>query len=424
VWDKALTYAREAGARAVGRSASREAVASFERALKALTHLPQTRDVIEQAIDLRFAMRHALFPLGEQAEISQRLQEAEALADSVGDQRRLGRVACYMTSCYWAMGEYDRAIASGERALALAVALGDVTLRIDTSLQLGYTYHAVGSYREAMELLRSGESFLHETKLPPRLIAFFKVFGRCCLGWCFADLGEFEAGRASVEEGIHLAEAADHLYGLVAGCSSLGMLHLTRGVYADAIPVLERALRLCQISNFPVFLPMSAACLGAAYAQSGRLDEGLALLEQIVRRDTTSKHMVGQARWLVYYAEALIQGDRLAEAREAAVRAVSLARACRERGHEAAALWVSGEVAARREDTDGADALYREAMALARRLNMRPLMAHCLAGLGANHRRMGRVEDGFAELSAAIELYRSLGMSPALSKAEGRLALG
>ena len=65
VWDKALTYCRQAGEKALARSAYREAVGSFEQALSALPHLPETRDTREQAIDLRLALRSALCPLGD-----------------------------------------------------------------------------------------------------------------------------------------------------------------------------------------------------------------------------------------------------------------------------------------------------------------------------------------------------------------------
>ena len=64
VWEKALAYCRQAGEKALARSAYREAVGSFEQALRALPHLPETRDTREQAIDLRLALRSALRPLG------------------------------------------------------------------------------------------------------------------------------------------------------------------------------------------------------------------------------------------------------------------------------------------------------------------------------------------------------------------------
>ena len=56
VWDKAVTYCQQAGARAYDRAAFREAVASFEQALQALAHLPEDSDTRGLAIDLRLAL--------------------------------------------------------------------------------------------------------------------------------------------------------------------------------------------------------------------------------------------------------------------------------------------------------------------------------------------------------------------------------
>jgi predicted ATPase len=64
VWDKALFYYRQAGDKAMARSAFREAVACFEQALTALRHLSEQRHTHEQAIDLRFLGR--IFQIGFQ----------------------------------------------------------------------------------------------------------------------------------------------------------------------------------------------------------------------------------------------------------------------------------------------------------------------------------------------------------------------
>jgi predicted ATPase len=44
VWDKAVTYSRQAGARAFDRAAFRAAATCYEQALDALRHLPETLD--------------------------------------------------------------------------------------------------------------------------------------------------------------------------------------------------------------------------------------------------------------------------------------------------------------------------------------------------------------------------------------------
>src|SRR5262249_37687554 len=78
MWGKALAYCRQAGEKAIVRSAYREAVGAFEQALSALSYLPETRDTHEQAIDLRLALRAALFPSGDLERILVALREAEA----------------------------------------------------------------------------------------------------------------------------------------------------------------------------------------------------------------------------------------------------------------------------------------------------------------------------------------------------------
>jgi len=79
IWDKAVAYCQQAGTRAMARSAYREAVVSFEQALGALERLPERRDRLAQAIDLRFDLRTALRPLDEQARTFNHLCAAEAL---------------------------------------------------------------------------------------------------------------------------------------------------------------------------------------------------------------------------------------------------------------------------------------------------------------------------------------------------------
>jgi class 3 adenylate cyclase len=65
MWEKAVTYLHQAGAKALGRSANRAAAAAFEEALAASTHLPETRQRLEQEIDLHLDARMARHPMGQ-----------------------------------------------------------------------------------------------------------------------------------------------------------------------------------------------------------------------------------------------------------------------------------------------------------------------------------------------------------------------
>ena len=95
-----------------------------------------------------------------------------------------------------------------------------------------------------------------------------------------------------------------------------------------------------------------------------------------------------------------------------------------ERGNQAYALRLLGDIAARREPPaiESAEAHYRQGLALAEELGMRPLQAHCHLGLGTLYRQAGRAALAHAVLSTAIELYRAMGMTFWLPAAEAALA--
>ena len=154
VWDKALAYCRQAGEKALARSAYREAVGYFEQALSALSHLPETRDSREQAIDLRLALRTALLPSGDFGRVLATLHEAETLATALDDPRRLGQVSVFLAVHFYIRGAYDQAIAAAQRALALAAASGEVVLHALANLYLGRAYQIQGDYRRAIDCLR------------------------------------------------------------------------------------------------------------------------------------------------------------------------------------------------------------------------------------------------------------------------------
>jgi predicted ATPase len=154
VWQKALTYGRQAGDKARTRSASREAVVCYEQALAALEHLPDSRAATEQAIDLRLDLRPALNALGEApSRILDHLHSAEPLAQTLDDPLRLGQVSSEMGAMFWGAGEMDHTIDYGQRTLALAATLGHVGLQARAHFLMGRAYYDVGDYPRAVESL-------------------------------------------------------------------------------------------------------------------------------------------------------------------------------------------------------------------------------------------------------------------------------
>jgi hypothetical protein len=133
-----------AGNRALDRSAAREALAHFEQARVALQELPESRERTEQLIDLCFEQRNALMPLGGFARLGEILGEAQALAEGLDDQWRLGWAFGYQANLQSVLGEHARSIEAAQSACAVAEAVGDLGLRLVANYYLGQAFWFAG----------------------------------------------------------------------------------------------------------------------------------------------------------------------------------------------------------------------------------------------------------------------------------------
>ena len=426
VWDKAVVYFQQAGEKALARSAYREAVGSFEQALSALPHLPEQCDTREQAIDLRLALRSALFPSGNAGRILAYLREAESLAEALDDPRRLGQVSVFLSQHFFRMGAYDQAIAAGQRALALAMASGDVVLQALANRYLGVAYQFQGDYRRAIDCLRQTLASIEEAQTHERFGQAYlpAVLSRAWLARSYAELGTFAEGRALGEEGLRIAEAVAHPGSLMWASWGIGLLALRQGDLSRALPLLERAVGICHEADLPANFPRMAAALGAAYTLVGRVADAVPLLTQAMAQ-TMAADMAGfQSLCCLPLGEAQLLAGRLEEAHDFAERALVLAREHQERDNQAYALRLLGEIAAHcaPSEVKPAEDAYRQALALAEELGMLPLQAHCHRVLGTLYAATGQREQARTELSAAIDLYRAMDMTFWLPQAEAALA--
>ena len=426
VWDKALRYCRQAAANAMTRSAYQEATASLQQALAVLSHLPESRDTMEQAVDLHVNLRHVFLHSGQRERIGEHLHAAKALAEALGDQRLLGLISSFMTNYFvTVVGDPDQALASGQRTFALTQALGDFALQIVANFHLGQLYQILGDYHRAVATLKANVTaltgdFLYagfDLAAPPSVMS--RTFLVCSL----AELGAFAEGMAYGEEAIRIAEGPDRPLCRAYAYRGVCYLYLRQGALCQAIPVLERALALCQEDSITSMLPWYGAQLGFAYALSGRRAAALHQLEHAMAPDVLQKVPLSLLPFL-WGGETYMLLAHLEEASTLADRALGLFQTRKEQGHEAWTLRLLGEIAMHRDplDIDQAATHYQQALALAQALGMRPLQAHCHRGLGTVYGQRGQMEHARVALSTAIALYREMEMTFWLPQAESALA--
>jgi tetratricopeptide (TPR) repeat protein len=226
------------------------------------------------------------------------------------------------------------------------------------------------------------------------------------------------------EEGLRIAETGNHPFSLIVVYNGVGVVYRRQGDVHRAISMLERAMDLCQDWHIPLFLPRQAAALGLAYALDGRVAAGLLLVEHGVEQEIARGIPSFLAPLLACLSEAYLLAGRLEDAHQRAAQALDHACQYKQRGNQAWALWLLGESTARQASPEVEPAVghYRQALALAEALGMRPLQAHCHRGLGTLYATTGQRQQARTALATAIVLYRDMAMTFWLPQAEAVLA--
>jgi len=424
VWDKAVAYCRQAGAKAMTRSAYPEAATRFEQAVEALRNLPEDRRVIDELIDVRLDLRGALLLLGHPRQALEQLHEAETLAEILEDRRRLGRIAAHTAHCFGVIGEHVRAIEHGRRALEVAQDLDDFALRITGNLALGTAYNFTNDYPRAVEHLTWNVERL-QGEVARKHFGFVilpSVLSHHALSLALAEQGELATARDHAKEGLRIAEAAQQQLSVVVASDGLGHVYTVKGEFSTAIPILERGLHLAEHLETRGWSNTLMYKLGYAYALAGRVTEAIALILASLDRIAGSRG--GHALATAWLGEAYLLSGQIDDALRRASEAFDLARRLGLRGYEAMALRVLAEIGRRSDPPDVETAIrrYREATMMATDLGMRPLAAHCHLGLGKLYRRTGKREQAQEHFITATTMYREMGMMYWLERTEAEQA--
>jgi len=344
LWDKAVDHLRAAAAKAHARCALQESIELLEQALQCASRLPESVDNARRAIDVRIGLHMPLYLMGQVSRLVELHREAERMARDIGDQPRLGWVACRMGQYSFIRAEYVQALAQCEQAIQIAAAIGDLQLRTVATFTLGAVNEALGNHNVAVELLKGlveGPD-VGLARQAQGSIGSLYVASCAWLVACLAELGLYEEafryGDAAVLEADALEQPSPQAFAYTQ--RAFGLNH--KGEFASALSLCERAVRVCEKGNVYLLLSAAYAAWGWALVWAGFSADGLSHLE----RSVTILEGLGQKlylpRFYSWWAEGLFLARRVGEARGAAEKALTLATELGERSNEAHILRLSG----------------------------------------------------------------------------------
>jgi class 3 adenylate cyclase/tetratricopeptide (TPR) repeat protein len=414
--EKSVHYLRQAGAKAVARSALVDARGCFEQALDILKELPESRATLEQAFEIRLELRTVLRQLGEVRQMLEHLRAAELLADRLKDDVRRSRVCSFLTVVLCNLDELDEALATGTRSVEIADRVGDPKLSIVTMSNLCEPYFYRGDYERVVEI-----AIKNLAGLPSEWANEYfgmavpaSVFTRGWLIMSLAELGRLAEAAEHEAESIRLAAAIKHTHTIGWAHLTASKLHLFKGDWVRAHLLVEHWINMSGTLDVAVLLPWAVPTSAWALAQIGELSEASRRVQQgeQLLEGQAARGIVAHRAWgYLAVSRACLLLGRLEDARRLADRSLESAR--HQPGSKAHALRLLGDLASHPDqfDAERGTVHYREALAIAERHRMRPLLAHSHLGFGRLLQRSGQAEQAREHLITATTMFREMEMA-------------
>jgi len=279
--------------------------------------------------------------------------------------------------------------------------------------------YALGDYESAITFFADGiavESRDETWRWRRDGPSLLSIQNRRWLAQSLAEVGRFPEGITFATEAVEIAEKAEHPYGLSNALLALGFVLLRQGDVEQATRVLARCDEVCRTLNFRSIWPPCATLLAAAYGMRGQVAVADAMLA-VARSDPAHIMPTGML------AQSCLLAGGMDEATDLAPKELDFSLARKARGREAWVRHLLAEIAARRElpGAEAAETHYRQALALASKLGMRPLVAHCHLGLGELYQRTGKREQAREHLAKATAMYGEMDMRFYLEQAEAEM---
>jgi DNA-binding NtrC family response regulator/predicted ATPase len=312
---QALSYWRQAGQRAIERSAYVEASSHLSHGLEVLALLPDTPERTMQELNLQTALGLSLTATKGYAsvDVEQIYARARELSREVPETPQLFPLLWGLWSFYLLRGRLQSALQLGQEFLAMARRSQDTTFLLEAHAGLGMTLFYRGELTLAREHLEQGLTLYDPQQHRSHAFLYGQDPGLACLAyaaWTLWLLGYADQARDKSRQVSALLREVSHPFRLAYIHTLTAMLHY---YLCDAEAVQERAeavMALCSEHGFPLWLAVGTALRGWALSARGQAEEGIAHIHQGLATWQSTGAETGRPYLLMLLAEAYGKAGR------------------------------------------------------------------------------------------------------------------
>ncbi len=402
VWAKAAGYLHQAGAKAAARSAYGEAVAHFEQALDALGHLPESRETLEQAIDIRVELGPVLMATKGFAapDVEASYNRAQELCERVGETPQLFPVLWGLWLNNNSRGQNQTAQELGERLLAVCQCEKDASLLLQAHHALWTTLFSIGELVAAKDHTQQGLALYDPQQ--HRSHAFLYGGhdpGVCCkqhAALIFWMLGYPDQAEKYAKDAVRLARELSHPFSIALALWHAAWTYYYRREYQDAAEHARAAVQLAIDQGFPLIHAYGLGFLGRFMVEEGHGEEGIAQLhrslEAIRARGTSGTRA---AFILTMFVEACGKGQQIEKGLQGVTEGLAMIERDITPFTKPELLRIKGELLLSQAvpAVRDAEACFSEAIDVSRRQSAKSLELRAVMSLSRLWQKQGKKED-------------------------------
>ena len=378
-YKRAAYYFKTGANNAIRRFAYQEAVDLARHGIELISHLPDTREVINEALCLHLTLGVPLIAIEGYASpnVGEVYMKARQFYDQLGDSPDVSEVLWGLWTFHTLSGELQTARDIAEEFLRLSERLpypglalrGHWALEI-TNTHLGNFELAVDHYEKALALydpaLHRDDSFLYA--LNPG------VAMPCFAAWALWFLGRTDESVNRMDEAVALALELSEPHGLAHAKLFASILHQLRGDQQMAQQYAEAVSEVSQSHGLVLYGAMADVMKGWTLSEQGREQEGIDLMrEGLAALEVTATALV-RPHFLALLAEALSKLGRIDEASVLLDEATTIVDNNGERYYEAELYRLKGELLLKKDKRAEAENCFQRSLEIAKSQKAKSLL--------------------------------------------------
>ena len=404
--DRAIRYHEEAAHRAGSRNANEEAIAHLRRALTLLATLPATRERDQRELRLQAAIGPPLTAVRgwSHPENEHAYARARELAAQIGESPDLPRVLAGLADAYLVKGEFATSAEVAREALAIAERTGEAFDLVAAHCQTGMPLFFQGDFASALRHLeRSAELY---DPAAHAALAYSTgidrgINSRGYAALCHLYVGHLDRALADSESAVTLARHVQHPLSLAQALFLAGFTHFTRGDLTRTRERVDEVVALAGELGFPLYRAVGTFLRGRARIESDDCEVGLAEMRQAIVELAQIASELAAPQFLGLLAEGLRKLGRHDEALQALGLGVAQAAGQGQHYYDAELQRLRADILldTERQAADDAEALYAQALEIARRQQARLFELRAAVGMARLWQRQGKPDAARALLA-------------------------